>query len=194
MIEFLSSPQMEIFSWVSGTLCVWLITRENIWNWPIGMTNNVLLGLIFWNKRLYGQTLLQLIFFIISIYGWWHWTHPKVPQKKSSVSRLKPLEWTASLGALVVIWGATLWMLLQSSDGSNMVLDSLILSMGLVAQALMAMKKIENWAFWILFNLLSGFVSAWNGLYITTTLYMIFLMLCWIGVRSWRKSLSEAGP
>ena len=70
MIDLLAQHQLEIYSWISGALCVWLITRENIWNWPVGMVNNLVLGSVFFTSKLYGQSTLQLIFFLVSIYGW----------------------------------------------------------------------------------------------------------------------------
>ena len=32
---------LEAFGFASGALCVWLVTRENHWKWPIGLANNI---------------------------------------------------------------------------------------------------------------------------------------------------------
>lgn len=82
---------------MSGALCVWLITRENIWNWPIGMINNLVLGFVFYTSKLYGQFILQLIFFLVSIYGWWYWSQVLSDRPKTPISRLSSSQWIAGI-------------------------------------------------------------------------------------------------
>lgn len=191
MIDVLSRHQLEIYSWVSGALCVWLITRENIWNWPIGMVNNLVLGSVFFSSKLYGQSLLQLIFFLISIYGWWYWSQPVSDRTQVPITRLTLTQW--GIGTLIVIfaWWAVSHGLREWTNGEVPLLDGFILILGLVAQILMAQKKLENWWIWIVFNILSALTSLMRDLYITATLYMIFLGLCWSGWRLWSKSYRE---
>lgn len=191
MINFLTYHQLEIYSWMSGALCVWLITRENIWNWPIGMINNLVLGFVFYTSKLYGQFILQLIFFLVSIYGWWYWSQVLSDRPKTPISRLSSSQWIAGIVIVGFAWWAISTGLRDWTDGRVPLLDGLILILGLVAQILMARKKLENWWIWILFNILSAVSSVVRDLYITATLYMIFLGLCWPGLRLWTKSYRE---
>ncbi len=193
MINFMVQNQMEIFSWTSGALCVWLITKENIWNWPIGMVNNLVLGFVFLTSKLYGQFILQIIFFVISIYGWWYWTRPVSDRPKVPITRLTISQWGAGLGMAGLVWWAVSSGLQNWTDGSLPVIDGLILVLGLTAQILMALKKLENWWIWILFNTLSSLTSAFKDLYIIASLYMLFLVLCLSGLHLWTKSYRKGG-
>jgi nicotinamide mononucleotide transporter len=193
MIDLLAQHQLEIYSWISGALCVWLITRENILNWPVGMVNNLVLGSVFFTSKLYGQSTLQLIFFLVSIYGWWYWSRPLSDRSRVPVTRLSPSQWSVGILIVTFAWWGVSTGLRNWTDGRVPVLDGLILILGLVAQVLMARKKLENWWIWILFNILSALTSVFRDLYITATLYMIFLGLCLSGLRLWTKSYREGG-
>lgn len=113
---------------------------------------------------------------------------PRVP-----VTRLRPSQWGVGILIVTFTWWGVSTSLRNWTDGRLPILDSLILILGLVAQVLMARKKLENWWIWILFNILSALTSIFRDLYITATLYMIFLGLCLSGLRLWTKSYREEG-
>jgi nicotinamide riboside kinase len=61
----------------SGALCVWLVARRHILNWPVGLLNNLFFFLIFWRSKLYGDAVLQASFAALAIYGWWEWARER---------------------------------------------------------------------------------------------------------------------
>lgn len=63
----------EALGFATGAICVWLVTKGNIWNWPIGLANNVFFAILFWKARLFADFGLQGIYFVLGIYGWWKW-------------------------------------------------------------------------------------------------------------------------
>jgi nicotinamide mononucleotide transporter len=64
---------MELLGFVTGGVCVWLAARENIWNWPIGIANNIFYLIVFWRAGLFADSGLQVFYFAIGVYGWWMW-------------------------------------------------------------------------------------------------------------------------
>src|SRR5689334_11718022 len=64
----------EAWGFVTGGICVWLVVREHLWNWPVGLANNILFFILFLRARLYADMSLQIIYFALGIYGWWNWT------------------------------------------------------------------------------------------------------------------------
>ena len=62
-----------MLGFVTGALCVWLLARENIWNWPIGIANNIFYIVVFLKSGLYGDSGLQVVYIVLAAYGWWTW-------------------------------------------------------------------------------------------------------------------------
>ncbi len=61
---------VEILGFVSGALCVWLVARQNVWNWPIGIANNVMFLILFWTAGIYADAGLQVVYMGLALYGW----------------------------------------------------------------------------------------------------------------------------
>src|ERR1700761_3996884 len=71
--QWWSLGMTEVLGFTTGGACVWLVVREHLWNWPVGLANNVLFFVLFWQSRLYADMSLQVIYFGLGVYGWVHW-------------------------------------------------------------------------------------------------------------------------
>src|SRR4029079_4349001 len=76
----------EVLGFVTGGLCVWLIVKEHIWNWPIGIANAIFFVILFWNAKLFADMGLQWIYVILGFYGWYWWLHGGKNKKTLHVS------------------------------------------------------------------------------------------------------------
>jgi len=63
----------EILGLLTGAASVLLAVREGAWNWPIGIANNIFFFILFWKAKLYADAILQIVYLVISIFGWWNW-------------------------------------------------------------------------------------------------------------------------
>src|SRR5450432_2465161 len=63
----------EALGFITGALCVWLLARQNIWNWPIGIGNNLFFLVLFLRTGLYADSGLQVLYAGLAVYGWWTW-------------------------------------------------------------------------------------------------------------------------
>ena len=63
----------EAWGFVTGGICVWLVVREHMWNWPIGLANNIFFFVLFLEGRLFADMSLQVVYFGLGIYGWLNW-------------------------------------------------------------------------------------------------------------------------
>lgn len=182
---------LEAVSFVTGALCVWLTVRESTWNFPISLINVATFCVVFYSVHLYADAGLQVVFFILTLVGWYQWLYGGAQRTALIVTRASLLELS-----LVLISGATstllLWQLLRHVGGSASFFDALTTSLSLCAQWLLNRKKIETWFFWIAADLIFIPLYAYKGLYLTAALYAVFLCMCVMGLRHWRHSMKHS--
>ena len=184
---------IEGFGFITGAACVALLVRQNIWNWPLGIANNLVFIVLFYRTGLYADVGLQGFYIAISIYGWWSWLHGGRNHGALTVSRVRPA--VVGLLALAVAAMTTMlvWLLRRYTNSTVPVLDSLITALSLAAQFMMTRKWIENWLVWITANCLSVGLLIYKGLYVTSALYLVYQVLCVMGLLQWRRALRTEG-
>jgi nicotinamide mononucleotide transporter len=187
---------IEVFGFITGAACVALLVRQNIWNWPLGIANNLVFIVLFYRTGLYADVGLQGFYIAISIYGWWSWLHGGGDHGTLTVSRVRPTVGLLLALAVVVLTTSLTWLLRRYTNSTVPVLDSLITALSLVAQFMMTRKWIENWPVWIVANCISVGLLIYKGLYVASALYVVYQVLCVMGLLEWRrvlKATSSAG-
>jgi nicotinamide mononucleotide transporter len=182
---------IEAIATVAGALCVFLLVRENIWNFPFGILQVVLSAYVFFQQRLFSDVILQFFFAVLNIYGWIHWTH------RGSLPQLPVTRMTGRAIAVFVVltiiatgvWGTVAKTQLNAAAPYA---DGFILVASLVAQWLTARKHLESWLFWIAVDVVAIPLYASRGLYFFAALYVAFMILCFAGLREWRRSMYGA--
>ena len=103
---------IELAGTVSGMACVYLTAKEKVICWPVGIINIIFFFIMFYQVQLYSDMMLQVIFFIMTVYGWWKWTHPdenssdvKDELKVSVLSQKKLMLYVSVSIALTVMVG-----------------------------------------------------------------------------------------
>ncbi|HEY1123181.1 MAG TPA: nicotinamide riboside transporter PnuC [Haloferula sp.] len=176
----------EALGFATGAACVWLVTRGNIWNWPIGLANNVFFAVLFWRTRLYADFGLQGVYFALGVWGWWHWLHGGANHSRLKVSRTRRWEWIAiALFLTLGTWG--LRELLIVVNGAAPFWDAVTTTLCLAAQYLLCRKRIENWWLWIAADIIYVPLYLSRHLPLTAILYAGFIGLCIIGLIRWKR-------
>lgn len=179
----------EALGFATGAVCVWLVTKGNIWNWPVGLANNLFFAVLFWKARLFADFGLQGVYLMLGLYGWWKWLRGGENQTRLAISRSSRSEWIMIAVFLVAGTGG-LRELLHAVNGAAPLWDALTTALSLAAQYLLCRKRIENWFFWIAADVIYVPLYLSKQLPLTALLYGGFLVLCVIGWRRWRKELS----
>lgn len=180
---------IEIVAVVFGLLSVGLTVREKIWCWPTGIVSVALYIVVFGRAKLYADAGLQVVYVVLSIYGWLRWSQGRGRGAVLGIRRITEraaMAW--AVGAVVATAGLG-WLMKEQLGAALPYWDSAIVVMSLCAQTLMAEKVLECWAIWIAVDVLAICVYAAKGLYLTTGLYAVFLVLAASGLWQWRKSL-----
>ena len=185
----LGSDPLEQTAVVFGIVSVWLSVKENIWSWPTAIVNVGLYTIVFWNAKLYADMGLQVVYVVLSCYGWWEWLYGGADRTALHVSRVSARE-AGILLVLGVAFAAALGTFLhRSTDAALPWMDASLTSASLVAQWLMTRKRLENWALWIAADAVYVGMFVFKGLRLTAVLYAIFLVLAVLGHVEWRRSL-----
>jgi nicotinamide mononucleotide transporter len=180
----------ELIGDVAGFVCVWLVIKEHILNWPIGNLNVALLMLVFWSSKLYGDAGLQVIYVVLGFYGWWQWAR-RGPKRDALVRRTTKVEWWwLAIGGLVAT-AALYWADVRLGSTAPAA-DAVTTALSLVATYGQCRKLVESWWFWIVADLLYVPLYIYKDLYLTTALYAVFLGMAVVGLRQWRRSLAAA--
>lgn len=180
----------ETWGFVTGALCVWFAARANIWNFPLGIANGLLLLFLFLEARLFADSGLQVMFVVLNARGWWLWKMGSQTAERP-VTRAPARELRGALVASVLLC-ALLGCLLWLARGSVPVFDGTIAGLSVVAQWLLNRKRLENWLWWIVVDLVSIPVYLYKELYLIALLYLLFLAICVVGYRRWRREAAEA--
>ncbi|MEU6736684.1 nicotinamide riboside transporter PnuC [Streptomyces physcomitrii] len=185
----------EVLGFGSGALCVWLVARQRMANWPIGIANNLLFILLFTDSGLYADAALQLVFITLAVYGWWTWAHGGGPGPGGlAVSRTRRGEWLWLCAAGVVGTLGLMVLLDRQTDSTVPFWDALTTALSLMATYGQCRKRLESWWLWIAADLVYIPLYAYKELYLTSLLYAGFLALCLLGLRNWRAELETGHP
>lgn len=178
----------EVLGDVTGAACVALVARQHVWNWPLGLLNNVFWALLFWRAKLYSDSSLQGIFFVLGCYGWWRWVKGAAGEALR-VRRTRGVEWKVLAALAVVVTAALAAWLAHATDSPAPVADASVLALSLAATWGQAEKLVESWWIWITVDVISVPLYVSRSLYPTAGLYVIFGILCVVGLRNWTRTL-----
>ena len=192
LTTLLGMSTVELVAAVLGVIAVWLTVRQNIWGWPIGLVMVVLYVWIFYDVKLYSDMLLQGVYAVLQLYGWWQWLRGGQQHQGREVTNLA---WPATLlglalGALVsLVLG---YLMGTHTDAALPWLDAALTGFSLVAQFWMAQKRLQCWPLWLVLDVIYVALFYYKGLYPTAVLYAVFVALAAYGWRDWRRALGTA--
>ena len=158
---------IEIFGFVTGVVNVWLLARQNIWNWPVGIANNLAYLILFATSGLYGDSGLQFVYIVLAIYGWWLWLH-RTGGDTLRVSRISSKVWLQLIVATLAAGLILRWFLARFTDSTVPSWDATTTALSLAATYGQCKKFLESWWVWILADLIYIPLYIYKGLRLTS--------------------------
>lgn len=186
LFGFATTP-LELISFVLSVITVLLNIRRNHWAWLFAIISSAAYGVVFFNSRLYGDAGLQVVFIVVSVWGWYSWLHGGAEGQVLDVTRLDRRGWMMSLagwalGFLVLSWFLKTW---TNTDVPHT--DGFLTAGSLLGQVLLSRKKVENWHAWIAVDVLYVGLYVYKNLVLTAILYALFVVMAVIGLRAWSR-------
>lgn len=184
---------LELLAAVFTIASVWYSKKNNVLVFPTGMICTAIFVYLLLKWGLLGDMMINGYYFIMSIYGWYIWT------RKADKKTVTPISWTSKKEYLIsiAIFFATVAFVFGVYEAFNKFnhwtsyVDTLTTGIFFVGMWLMAKRKIENWIYWIVGNIITVPLYFYKGLTFSSILYFILTILAIYGYLSWKKHLNN---
>jgi nicotinamide mononucleotide transporter len=184
---------LEIIAVIFGLLSVWFSKQNNVLVFPTGMISTSIFVYLLYKWVLLGDMIINGYYFVMSIYGWYYWTK----RKNNIVTPITKLNFKEKKISVYIFISSIILIFLvyQYFDKWNSVtayIDNLTTAIFFVGMWLMANRKLENWIFWIMGDLISVPLYLYKGLVFTSLQYFIFTFIAIAGYYSWKRILNKS--
>ena len=184
---------LEIIGVIFGLWSVWCAKKNNILVFPTGIVSTLIYAYLLWKWSLLGDSMINVYYFIMSIYGWYHWTRKKGTVTEFPISRISKQEKITAIIIFIVtiIFVIIVYLIFDKFKSWASYVDTLITGIFFVGMWLMAKRKIENWILWIIGDFISIPLYFVKGYTFTSFQYIVFTIIAFYGYKEWKKTLSS---
>jgi nicotinamide mononucleotide transporter len=191
---------LEFSGLVFGLLTVWFLIKQNILTWPAGIISVLISFVVFWKIQLYGDFILHIFFLVLNIYGWYYWIYGrKKNDEELEVTTLSLKTNLILMGvtiAGVAVFGYFLERLPFLIDGLQPAAlpywDATTSILSVTGMWLTTRKKMENWYYWLVVDILATGIYIYKGIYFYALLYAVYIFLVAFGLMEWKKSMQSS--
>lgn len=184
---------IEVIAIIFSTLSVIYSLKNKVWVFPTGIISTLLFVYLLFKWGLLGDMIVNVYYFVMSIYGWYFWT------KKVDETHVTPISYATKrehittffifIGTLCFIY--MIYTVFDKWNDWTAYVDTFTTGMFFVGMWLMAKRKIENWIYLLIGNVVSIPLYFYKGYTLSSFLYIIFTVLAVFGYLEWKKSLDK---
>lgn len=188
----INTTLLEWIAVATGLASVWYSMKENILVYPTGIVSVLIYVYIALQYKLYADMGVNFYYFLVSVYGWYYWVHPKNDSRDQVPVTINSRNENLFSLALTVGSFSILYYVLSNFTDSDVALwDSLTTCFAILGMFLMARKKLENWVAWIITDLISIPLYFYKGLVLTSFQFLVFTGISFAGYIAWKKSMEK---
>lgn len=184
---------LEITAVLFGLLSVWYSKQNKILVYPTGMLSTAIFVFLLWQWGLLGDMMINGYYFGMSVYGWYLWTKKQdgVALTKIGYTTRQQHQWSVVLfiATIILVLGVYSWF--NKLTSWTAYVDAVTTAVFFVGMWLMAKRKIENWIYWIIGDIISVPLYLYKGLLFTSLQYLIFTIIAFYGYRAWKNNLNN---
>lgn len=184
---------LEIIAVIFGFLSVWYAKNNKIWVYPTGMISTLIFVYLLLKWGLLGDMMINAYYFIMSVYGWYIWTRKVDETHHTPITSTTKKEKRTSI-IIFILTLIFVFIVYESFDKWNnwvAYIDTITTAIFFVGMWLMARKKIENWIYWIIGDIISVPLYFYKGFTFTSFQYLIFTFIAIFGYLEWKKLLNK---
>ena len=182
---------IEIIAVFTGITSVWFAKKENVWLYPVGIISVLLWIYLCWIGKLFGQSVINLFFFLMNGYGWYNWLRKDADNKPNIFIKNNTEKENISVVLIAIVLSIIIYFLLiplQDEKASLLyvLLEAIITALNFVAMWLMAWKRVEHWLLWIIGDILCIPLFIHKDYPIGVLQFIVFIFIAYLGYKEWK--------
>jgi nicotinamide mononucleotide transporter len=185
--DYIFFHKLELTAAFFGLIYVIFAARENYLCWFAGILNVLIYAFIFYNQKIFANMFLQMVYLGISIYGLYSWK----TKRKGHIAVISKMDtsYRYFIGVLFLLLIGAMYLALQNSGSTLLMLDAITAAAGLLATWMQARKFIENWLIWIPTDIALTIMFFIEHLYVTAGLFLLYTIIAIFAYIKWNKEL-----
>jgi len=185
---------LELTAVVFGFLSVWYSKQNKVLVFPTGMISTIIFVYLLFKWELLGDMMINGYYFIMSVYGWYIWTRKIDATNVTTISKTNLKEKSTSvfifIATLLFVFGV--YKTFDKWTSWVAYVDTITTAIFFVGMWLMAKRKIENWLFWIIGDVISVPLYFYKGFTLTSLQYLVFTVIAIFGYLAWKNTLNKS--
>ncbi len=180
---------LELIAVFFGLLSVWFSKNNNVLVYPTGIINTSIFVYLLVKWELLGDMIINIYYFLMSIYGWYYWTRKSNNQEYTPITKINELDIKIILIIIIssTLFVSYLYSFFDKWSGLVSYIDIFTTAIFFAGMWLMARRKIESWFFWILGDVISVPLYFVKGLAFSSFQYIIFTLIAVAGYYKWKS-------
>ena len=180
---------LELIAVFFGLLSVWFSKNNNVLVYPTGIINTSIFVYLLVKWELLGDMIINVYYFLMSIYGWYYWTRKSNNAGYTPITRIHSTDIKIILIIIIssVLFVSYLYSFFEKWSGFVSYVDIITTAIFFAGMWLMARRKIESWFFWILGDIISVPLYFVKGLAFSSFQYLIFTFIAIAGYYKWKS-------
>jgi len=185
---------LEIVAVIFGLLSVWFSKQNNILVYPTGMISTSIYVYLLFQWGLIGDLMINGYYFAMSVYGWYIWTRKVDATHFTPISRttIKEHKISAIIFFCTLIFVYVVYLAFDKWTSWTAYVDTVTTAIFFAGMWLMAKRKIENWIYWIVGDIISIPLYFYKGFTFTSLQYLIFTVIAIYGYQAWKKNIDKS--
>ncbi len=187
-----ATSNIEIVAVVFGLLYIVLAAKENSGCWPAAFIGTGTSIYLFWDGKIYMESLLNVYYLIMAVYGWWQWQHGGDEKSTLAVSRFTRQQHAFAISLILTLTLISGYFLALKTDAALPYLDSFTTWAAVVTTWMVTRKVLENWLYWLVINSAAIVLFVDRGFLLYAILYALYIAIAVFGYLQWRDAYTRA--
>ena len=164
-----------------------LAIKQNISCWFAAFFSSLLYFFVMYSAGLYMEAGLQIFYCIMAVYGWTQWRTSLPDNTKFLVKTWNRNQHLKAISLIILLALSSGWALEKFTNAALPFIDSLTTWGAIVTTYMVAKRLLEHWIYWFVIDTISVFLFYSRGLFLTSMLFFVYLIIIYFGYKSWTE-------